>query len=204
MIFTKRDLKEYLNYEKKLYIASKKRDYVLSIISKDYTYYYWKYIMYLRKSEYHFNNCSFLMTKTYGEEWKQNKANQIWHDLMYVYYRHKRNKFGRILQIEIYENNFEKGLVIYHSLGGILINGGARIGKNCRLHGNICIGNKGINEDVPTIGDNVDIGFGTIIIGDIKIGDNTIIAAGSVVVDSFETGNVVIGGIPAKVIRELK
>lgn len=86
---------------------------------------------------------------------------------------------------------------------GVVVNGYAKVGKDCHLHGNNCIGNKGSNNGVPKIGNNVDIGYGAIIIGDIMIGDNTVIAAGAIVVDSFPSGNVVIGGCPAKVIREI-
>lgn len=37
------------------------------------------------------------------------------------------------------------------------------------------------DEDVPTIGNNVFIGTGAVIVGKIKIGDNVIVAANSVV-----------------------
>lgn len=52
------------------------------------------------------------------------------------------------------------------------------------------------------IGNNVFIGFNSLILPGVEIGDNTVIAAGSVVTKSFK-GNVVIGGVPAKVIKDL-
>ena len=52
-----------------------------------------------------------------------------------------------------------------------------------------------------TIGDNVWIGAGAIILPNVKIGDGVIIGAGSVVTKSFTT-NQVIGGVPAKLIKE--
>ncbi len=40
------------------------------------------------------------------------------------------------------EGVFEPGLVIYHS-GNIVVNGFARVGEDCQLHGDNCIGNNG-------------------------------------------------------------
>ena len=53
-----------------------------------------------------------------------------------------------------------------------------------------------------TLGRNVWIGVGTIILKGSQIGDNTIIAAGSVVNGTIPC-DVMAGGVPAKVIREL-
>lgn len=52
------------------------------------------------------------------------------------------------------------------------------------------------------IGDNVFIGMNTTILKGVTIGDNTIIAAGSLVNKNFD-GDVVIGGVPAKVLMSL-
>lgn len=52
-----------------------------------------------------------------------------------------------------------------------------------------------------TIGNNVWIGAGAIILPNVKIGDGVIIGAGSVVTKSF-SANQVIGGVPAKLIKE--
>lgn len=52
------------------------------------------------------------------------------------------------------------------------------------------------------IGNNVWIGNNAIILKNTIIGDNTIIAAGAVVTGEFPS-NVIIGGVPAKVIKDL-
>lgn len=64
------------------------------------------------------------------------------------------------------------------------------------------IGNKnhGQNNKVPTIGNNVSIGAGAIIIGGIHVGDNVVIGAGSVVVKDIPN-NVVVAGNPARIIK---
>lgn len=63
--------------------------------------------------------------------------------------------------------------------------------------------NSGIEYAWPIrIGNNVWIGGGTKIIGGVSIGDNVVIAAGSVVVRDIPSG-VLAGGNPCKVIRKL-
>lgn len=47
------------------------------------------------------------------------------------------------------------------------------------------------------------IGFGAVILPGVKLGDFTIVGAGSVVTKSFPKGHCVIGGVPAKQIKEL-
>lgn len=56
----------------------------------------------------------------------------------------------------------------------------------------------------PIIGDNCDIGVGAKIIGDITIADNVTIAAGAIVNKSCSQSNVVLAGVPAKVIKAMK
>ena len=92
-------------------------------------------------------------------------------------------------------NTIDEGLIIYHS-GEIVVSGLAKCGKNLKLHGNNCIGNNGKDGNAPCIGDNCDVGFGAVIIGDIKLGDNIKIGANAVVNKNFKEGILV--GVPAK------
>ena len=63
--------------------------------------------------------------------------------------------------------------------------------------------NEGLEYAWPIrIGNNVWVGGGTKIMGGVTIGDNTVIAAGSVVVKDIPA-NVLAGGNPCKVIRQL-
>jgi acetyltransferase-like isoleucine patch superfamily enzyme len=52
------------------------------------------------------------------------------------------------------------------------------------------------------IGENVWIGNNVIILKDSKIGENSVVAAGAVVSGTFPA-NVVLGGIPAKIIKKI-
>ncbi len=180
MIRTYKELLGVIKEEKKLYFGKNKRKYFESLLVRDKDVYIFKFQKYLRKAEYHYNN-----------------KNNILHAILYIFYRMKKNKLGLKLGIEIWENTFESGLRIWHA-GSIIINGECRIGKNCQLKGNNCIGNNGKNNIAPKIGNNVSIGNGAIIIGPVEIADETVIAAGAVVTKSFHEKGCVLKGVPAK------
>ena len=114
-------------------------------------------------------------------------------------YTHLSEKYGFHIPI----NTIKEGLCIIHT-GPIYINNDAKIGKNLRIHPMTTIGkNIGVNNTSPTIGNNVWIGPGARIYGNIKIGSNTVIGTNSVVNKSFK-GNCTIAGIPAKKISNKK
>ena len=73
----------------------------------------------------------------------------------------------------------------------------------CQLHGNNCIGNnRKEDERAPHIVNNVEIGVGAKIIGDIYVVDNVKIGANAVVVKSCFTNGATLVGVPAhEVIR---
>ena len=103
--------------------------------------------------------------------------------------------------IEIYPGVFDEGLIIYHR--NIVVNSHVKVGKNCQLHGNNCIGNKGqTNQSVPTIGNNVDIGFGAVVLGGIFLGDYTVIGANALVNHSFDQAGIIVG-VPGKLVKSL-
>lgn len=75
------------------------------------------------------------------------------------------------------------GLKIYHGMG-LVVNPSAVIGKNATLRHNVTIGNyikDGVVTKSPIIGDNVEVGCGAVILGEITVGDNVIIGANAVV-----------------------
>lgn len=120
--------------------------------------------------------------------------------VMAYWYKARKNRLGSRLGFIISAGCFGEGLRIDH-YGSIIVNPKARIGKNCLIHGNCCIGNKGgDSQDSPVIGNNVNIGQNAQILGGIKIADNVTIAAGAVVVkDVLEIGATV-AGVPARVL----
>ncbi|MFH4151026.1 DapH/DapD/GlmU-related protein, partial [Acinetobacter baumannii] len=52
------------------------------------------------------------------------------------------------------------------------------------------------------IGDKCWIGMNSVILPGVVLGNGTIVAAGAVVTKSFKQGNIVIAGVPAKIIKE--
>ena len=98
-------------------------------------------------------------------------------------------------------NVFDEGLSIAH-YGALIVNSRARVGKNCRIHAMVVIGATNGDPAAPVIGDNVYIGAGAKIIGNIRVADNVAIGAGAVVVRSIDEPGTTWGGVPARKISE--
>ena len=84
---------------------------------------------------------------------------------------------------------------------GVVIHSRAKIGKNCIIAQQVTIGGRSKKQDVPVVGDNVYIGVGAKVLGDITIGSECVIGANAVVIHNVEEGSVV-AGIPAKIIHK--
>ena len=184
MITSKRDLCEYIaadeDYLRPVGVKAK----IIERITQYPTRETRRYLLYLRKQEYYINTAN-------GSKIK---------GMLGLFYEGKKNRLGTRLGIEIGPNCFEKGLTVYH-IGSIIVNSSARIGENCRLHGSNCIGNKGTDNGSPKIGNNVDIGYGAVIIGDIEIADNVVIGANAVVNKSVTVPGSVIVGVPGSIVK---
>lgn len=83
-----------------------------------------------------------------------------------------------------------------HGLFGIYISFGSKVGKNCVIFNNVTIGSNTLEDSkgygAPSIGNNVYIGVGAKIIGNVKIGDNVRIGANCVVVEDIENNSTVV------------
>lgn len=104
-------------------------------------------------------------------------------------------RLGIRLGFSIPINSIGPGLCFPH-YGTIVITQNCTIGKNCRIHPGVGVGTY---HGAPVIGDNVYIGPGAKIFGNLKIGNNVSIGANSVVTKDFED-NVSIAGVPASII----
>lgn len=87
-----------------------------------------------------------------------------------------------------------QGLYIGH-FGTIVINGKAKIGRNCNIAHGVTIGqtNRGKLKGYPSIGDNVWIGTGAVIVGNINISSDVLIAPNSFVNIDIPEKSLVIG-----------
>lgn len=186
MLQSRKELKEILKYEQSINFGNEDvMGYLLEMVKNSNKWMTWKYIRSLRVTGYHYqkHRCS------------------LYHSIMYIVWSRRKNSLGRKLGIELGHKTFDKGLTIYHPQG-IVVNGNCKIGKNCKLHGNNCIGNDGYSDGVPVLGDNVRLGVGAKVIGEITIANNTVIAAGAVVVKDIKKEGTTVAGIPAKIIGE--
>lgn len=96
------------------------------------------------------------------------------------------------------------GLKIYHGQG-LIVHGATKIGARCTLRQGVTIGNKTTREGrltgCPVIGDDVEVGAGAIIIGDIKIGNRVAIGASTVVTKDVPDDYIVVGQAPRMIAK---
>jgi serine O-acetyltransferase len=113
-------------------------------------------------------------------------------------YRFKR--LSANVGFSIPPNVFGPGLCLVHR-GPIVVHELAQVGENCRVRHCVTIG-IGTGDPplakAPRIGNNVFIGPGAVIIGDVAIADNVAIGANSVVNRSFLEEGITIAGVPAR------
>jgi serine O-acetyltransferase len=88
------------------------------------------------------------------------------------------------------------GLYLPH--GNVVVDGMVSIGRNCVIGPWVTVGTRG-SVAGPRIGDNVFIGTGAKLLGDIRIGDGAKIGANAVVLDDVPAGATVVG-IPARIV----
>lgn len=128
--------------------------------------YIWKYVKVLRLVEYHCN------------------SHGLQHRIMQIILLSKLRRLSNITGFQIPINTVGAGLKIFH-WGTIIINGKSHIGSNVTLYPGVLIGWKNPGEKAPVIGDNVFIGSGSKIIGNVKIGNNVTIAQNCVIVNDI-------------------
>jgi len=93
-----------------------------------------------------------------------------------------------------------EGLFIDHGMG-VVIGETSEIGDNVTLHQGVTLGGTSHQRAKrhPTLGNNVMVGVGAQLIGNIAIGDNTKVGSGSVVVNSVPA-NATVVGVPGRVV----
>lgn len=82
---------------------------------------------------------------------------------------------------------------------GIIVSGYAKFGDNCIIRNGVTVGLRHTEHPVaPQIGNNVDVGAGAKILGDIKVGDDVVIGANAVVITDVPANSIAVG-VPAKI-----
>lgn len=111
-----------------------------------------------------------------------------------IYYcRYPRASYLRFLlppldSLYITCNCIGEGLFIQHGFSTIIT--AKSIGRNCWINQQVTIGYTA--KGSPTIGNNVRIGAGAIVVGNIVIGDNVTIAAGATVNTDIPNNSLVV------------
>lgn len=180
------ELNEIISEEKNMYIKS---DYYTQKFSHQKRYMIWKYLSCFRTAQY------------YKEEIQCTTGlKKLCVRILYRLYIRKKNIMGEKCGVEI-ANNCKLGrrLDIWH--GGVVIN--ADLGDDCVIRGNNVLGNKGLlkSNGKPTLGNGVDVGVGSVIIGKIEIADYCEVGANAVVTKSFTEPRTIIVGVPGRVLE---
>ena len=86
---------------------------------------------------------------------------------------------------------------------GVVIGATTIIGDDVLLYQGVTLGGTGNEHGKrhPTLGNNIVVGSGAKVLGNITIGSNSRIGAGSVVVDSVPENSTVVG-IPGRIVRQ--
>jgi putative colanic acid biosynthesis acetyltransferase WcaB len=87
-----------------------------------------------------------------------------------------------------------KNFTLYHGYGTV-INENSKLGDFVTLRHGTTIGNKGKGKEneVPKIGNHVDIGVNCVLLGNISIGNNVTIGAGSIITKDVPDNATVVG-----------
>lgn len=136
----------------------------------------------------------------------------LWmHRTSHFFWKHKLCFLGRLIShisrffmgIEIHPGaKIGRRFFIDHGLG-VVIGETAVIGNDVLIYQGVVLGGTSLEKKKrhPTIKDNVVIGAGAILLGDITIEDNARIGAGSVVIKSVPESATVVG-VPGKVVEK--
>lgn len=175
MINTKEDLRQTLLEDSKKYQSQIQFNKCFHVLKSSPISDQSKIWSYIKEMRY---NEYFLNVKS------KNKILEMWRKMRLVISNYRLRKLSYQTGFQIASNTIDKGLTIWH-MGPIIINGRTKIGKNATIHPMVVIGYKDRNERAAIIGDNVTI------------------AQNAVVINDFPD-NVVIGGIPAKILKYKK
>ena len=133
------------------------------------------------------------------------------HRVAHFFYCMRMTFFARLISqlsrqmtgIEIHPGaKIGRRLFIDHGMG-VVIGETAVIGNDVLLYQGVTLGGTGLDKGKrhPTIGNNVVIGTGAKVLGNITVGDNSYIGANSVVIKDVPA-NATIVGVPGKITKQ--
>jgi serine O-acetyltransferase len=128
-------------------------------------------------------------------------AHALWHDGRRDFALFLQSQASRTFAVDIHPAaRFGQGIMIDHATG-VVVGETAVVGNNCSLLHAVTLGGSGkeTGDRHPKIGENVLIGAGAKVLGNIAVGEGSRIAAGSVVLTNVPA-HVTVAGVPAKVV----
>ena len=128
-------------------------------------------------------------------------ANALWHDGRRDFALFLQSQSSRTFGVDIHPAaRLGRGLMFDHATG-IVVGETAVIGDHCSLLHGVTLGGSGKEggDRHPKIGDNVMIGAGAKVLGNISIGNCCRVAAGSVVLQDVPPQSTV-AGVPARIV----
>lgn len=92
------------------------------------------------------------------------------------------------------------GLRLAHAGRGVILHYTASLGSNCSIYQQVTVG---VRDDggAARIGDNVFLGAGAKVLGEIEVADGTRVGANGVLLKPTEAGGTYVG-VPAKLVRK--
>lgn len=183
MIRTREELRHYIKEDSTRNGITSYSSYLKGLIMHRDNAIVVNYLRCLRHCEYHCNKTSLL------------------HKVAYCYYAFRMNRIGAKNHISIPINKTGYGLRIMHIAGGggILLNVN-KVGNYCGFNSGVLLGDNGENA-LPTVGDYVAFAPGSKAFGAVTIGNNVFVAPNAVVTKDVPD-NCIVGGVPAKIIKE--
>jgi len=135
----------------------------------------------------------------------------IGHRIAHYFYKMRLFFFARLVSqvsrrmtgIEIHPGaKIGQGFFIDHGMG-VVVGETTIIGDNVLLYQGVTLGGTGLEKGKrhPTIGNNVVIGTGAKVLGNITIGDNSYIGANAVVIKDVPPNSTVVG-VPGRVTKQ--
>jgi serine O-acetyltransferase len=128
-------------------------------------------------------------------------ANALWHEGRRDFALFLQSQGSRTFNIDIHPAaRFGQGIMLDHGTG-LVVGETAVVGNNCSFLHAVTLGGSGkeTGDRHPKIGENVLIGAGAKVLGNISIGACSRIAAGSVVLSDVPAC-VTVAGVPAKIV----
>ena len=128
-------------------------------------------------------------------------AHALWKRGRKDYALYLQSQASRMFAVDIHPAaRFGRGIMLDHATG-VVVGETSVVGDNCSFLHAVTLGGSGkdTGDRHPKIGDNVLIGAGAKILGNIQVGSCSRVAAGSVVLSDVPA-NVTVAGVPAKVV----